>query len=48
MGTDYKLKGTEFPLLLQRPNAMFTNNMGLRFEKLSVSLASLQSLGTTS
>jgi hypothetical protein len=46
MNTDYKVKGTEFPLRLYRPNAMFTNSRGLRFEKNSVSLASLQNLGT--
>jgi len=48
METDYKVKSTEFPLRLYRPNAMFTNNKGLRFGKLSVSLVSLQGLGTTS
>ena len=47
MDTDYRVKGTEFLLRLYRPNVMFTSNKGLRSEKLSVSLASLQSLGTS-
>jgi hypothetical protein len=47
-GTDHKAKGTELPLRLYRTNVMLTNNRDIRFEKLSMYLALLQSFGAIS
>jgi len=48
MDPDYKVNGTDFPLRSYRPMQCTPKIGGLRFEKISVSVASLQSLGTTS